>query len=129
MTTTGAPGDTAGSPGFLPIVGAGEALGKTWDGLTTNEDLHKGVEFGGKAAWEVSKDVFEEAGTDAARALVGYGLATKVAPLFGGDPVTSILRNRGWRLGNDSYDLFEGSARRAYDLDQKIRSHLPKGEQ
>jgi len=30
--------------------GAGEALGKTWDALTTNEDLHKGVEFGGKAA-------------------------------------------------------------------------------
>ncbi len=41
--------------------GAGEALGKTWDALTTNEDLHKGVEFGGKAAWEVTKDVGWEA--------------------------------------------------------------------
>jgi hypothetical protein len=106
--------------------GAGQALGKTWDELTTNEDLHKGVEFGGKAAWEVSKDVFKEAGADAGRALVGYGLATKVAPLFGGDPVTSILRNRGWRLATDAYDLFDESARRAYELDRKIRSHLPK---
>jgi hypothetical protein len=87
------------------------------------------VEFGGKAAWEVTKDVFMEAGTDAAKALVGYGAATKVAPWFGGDPVTSILRNRGGRLVNDAFDLFEGSARRAYDLDQKIRGHLPKDEQ
>jgi hypothetical protein len=31
--------------------GAGEALGKTWDALTMNEDLKKGVEFCGKAAW------------------------------------------------------------------------------
>jgi hypothetical protein len=52
--------------------GAGEALGKTWDVLTTNEELKKGVEFGGKAAWEVTKDVAERAGKDAAGALGGY---------------------------------------------------------
>lgn len=106
--------------------GAGQALENTWDALTTNEDLHKGVEFGAKAAWEVSKDVFKEAGTDAAKALGGYGIASKVTPLFGADPVTSILRNRGWGLANDGYSLFDESAGRAHELDQKIRSHLPK---
>jgi len=42
--------------------GAGEALSQTWDALTTNKDLHKGVEFGVKAAGEVTKDVAWEAG-------------------------------------------------------------------
>jgi hypothetical protein len=63
--------------------GAGEALGKTWDALTTNEDLHKGVEFGGKAAWEVSKDVWERAGEDAAGALVGAGSYYKLGETAG----------------------------------------------
>ncbi|MDQ7836443.1 MAG: hypothetical protein RDU24_13765 [Humidesulfovibrio sp.] len=52
--------------------GAGEALSQTWDALTTNKDLHKGVEFGIKAAGEVTKDVAWEAGKDAAKALGGY---------------------------------------------------------
>jgi hypothetical protein len=65
------------------IDGAGEALGKTWDALTTNEDLHKGVEFGGKAAWEVSKDVWERAGEDAAGALVGAGSYYKLGETAG----------------------------------------------
>ena len=34
--------------------GAGQALGKTWDALTTNEDLKKGVEFARKAAREAT---------------------------------------------------------------------------
>ena len=37
--------------------GAKQALGRTWEELSTNQELHKGVEFGVKAAGEVSKDV------------------------------------------------------------------------
>ncbi|WP_319469649.1 hypothetical protein [uncultured Pseudodesulfovibrio sp.] len=37
--------------------GIGKALTKTGQELVTNEDLHKGLEFGSKAAVEVSKDV------------------------------------------------------------------------
>ncbi len=72
--------------------GAGEALGKTWDALTTNEDLHKGVEFGVKAAGEVSKDVAKTVLKD-----IGYNgwdaAATKGAEYLGLDRTASILGN------------------------------------
>jgi hypothetical protein len=42
---------SAESPGFR----IGWALGKTWDALKNNKDLHKGALFGGKAAWEVRR--------------------------------------------------------------------------
>ena len=102
--------------------GAKDALSRTWDELTGNEELHKGVEFGVKAAGEVSKDVWEQAGKDAASALLGYGTATKVAPMLGADPVTSILRNRGWRMANDGYDLLDSAGRRARDLGARIEN-------
>jgi hypothetical protein len=71
VSTIGKGVDEAVSKG---AAGAGEALSKTWDALTTNEELHKGVEFGVKAAGEVTKDVAWEAGKDAAKALGGYWL-------------------------------------------------------
>ncbi|GEM_PF-1476926 len=69
----------------------GEALGKTWD-ARNNEDLKKGVEFGGKAAWEVTKDVGKTVLKD-----IGYNgwdtAATKGAEYFGLDRVASVVGN------------------------------------
>ncbi|HWR04931.1 MAG TPA: hypothetical protein VN419_13080 [Humidesulfovibrio sp.] len=100
--------------------GAKQALSRTWEELATNEELHKGVEFGVKAAGEVSKDVWAKAGEDAASALLGYGSATWGAPLFGQEPTVSILRNRGWKLANDGYDLFDSAARKTRELGARI---------
>lgn len=52
--------------------GAKDALTRTWDELTGNEELHKGVEFGVKAAGEVSKDVWKMAAENAGEAHLGY---------------------------------------------------------
>lgn len=49
-----------------------------WQELSTNQKLHKGVEFGVKAAGEVSKDVGEQVGKHAASVYIGRKL--------GGDP-------------------------------------------
>lgn len=95
--------------------GAGEALGKTWDALTTNEELHKGVEFGGKAAWEVTKDVAERAGEDAAGALVSAGSYYKL-----GESVGKIARGTVFDLlkgGGQDYLEWPGKAR---DIGERI---------
>jgi hypothetical protein len=102
--------------------GAEQALGRTWQELSTNQELHKGVEFGVKAAGEVSKDVWEKVGEDAASATIGFGAATKASTLFGTDPVTSILRNRGWKLANDGYDLFDSTATKTRELGTRINN-------
>jgi len=51
--------------------GARQALSRTWEELSTNKELREGVEFGARAAVEVSKDVWKQAGTDAATAAFG----------------------------------------------------------
>jgi hypothetical protein len=89
--------------------GAGEALSKTWDELTTNEDLKKGVEFGGKAAWEVSKDVFKKAGEDAAGALVSAGSYYKL-----GETAGKIVRGT-------VFDLLKGSVQDTLEWPGKAR--------
>jgi hypothetical protein len=48
--------------------GAAKAVGRTTDELMHNKDLHKGVEFGARAAWEVTKEVANKAGQDAFKA-------------------------------------------------------------
>jgi hypothetical protein len=66
--------------------GAGQALARTADELAHNEELHKGVEFGVKAAGEVSKDVWAKAGSDAISTAFGRfrpGAGEGVAPLPG----------------------------------------------
>jgi hypothetical protein len=73
-----------------------------------------------KAAGEVSKDVWAKVGEDAASAAIGFGAATKASTLFGKDPVTSILRNRGWKLANDGYDLFDSTAQKTRKLGTRI---------
>ena len=100
--------------------GAKQALSRTWEELSTNEELRKGVEFGVKAAGEVSKDVWERVGEDAAAALLGYGTASTAAQIFGHDPVTSSLRNRGWRMANDGYGLFDSAAQKTQELGTRI---------
>ena len=49
--------------------GAAKAVGRTTDELMHNKDLHKGVEFGARAAWEVTKEVAKRAGQDAIEAI------------------------------------------------------------
>jgi len=98
-----------------------------WHELSTNQELHKGVEFGVKAAGEVSKDVWQTVGKDAASAAIGLVTATKASPLFGKDPVTSILRNRGWKLANDGYDLFDSTAQKTRELGIRI-NNLKRGK-
>lgn len=55
-----------------------EALERAYRELTTNEDLHKGVEFGAKAGWEVSKEVglmtLEKMGKMVVEGLISHGL-------------------------------------------------------
>ncbi len=48
--------------------GSAKAVNRTVDELRHNEALHKGLEFGGRAAWEVTKDVAKRAGQDAVEA-------------------------------------------------------------
>lgn len=50
---------------------AGQALSRAWGELTTNRELHKGLEFGLRAAGEVSKDVWGKVATHAGSALFG----------------------------------------------------------
>ena len=97
--------------------GAGEALGKTWDALTTNEDLHKGVEFGVKAAGEVIKDagkaVFwdslantgDTALTEGAKQL---GL-NRAAEIFG-NPAITIPLNKAISAGRLVKSVWGGGA-------------------
>jgi len=110
--------------------GAGEALGKTWDALTTNEDLHKGVELGGKAAWEVTKDVgktvyddlkyngWDTAASEAAKAV---GLSSTASVL--GYPVITIPLNKAIGTGRVIRDVWGGKQEQdAIDLGKRIDS-------
>jgi|GEM_PF-3123825 hypothetical protein len=58
--------DGTGQAVIQGAAGARQALARTADELAHNEELHKGVEFGVKAAGEVSKDVWKTVGTDVA---------------------------------------------------------------
>jgi len=83
--------------------GAKQALGRTWEELSTNQELHKGVEFGVKAAGEVSKDVWAKAGEDAATA---YAVRAKAALL--GESAGELARSTAKGvLINGGNDLFE----------------------
>lgn len=102
----------------------GTALGKTWDALTTNEDLRKGVEFGGKAALEVTKDVAWEAGKDAAMALGGYwfkdtGKESKVTDAFG---TAGGLISKGIRLYDKAPDWGRGLGERLNKIKDDVYS-------
>lgn len=104
--------------------GAGEALGKTWDELTGNKELHKGVEFGGKAAWEVSKDVAEMAGKDALGTYGGYWLKDtekdpKITDAFG---TAGSLINMGIRLYDKAPDWARGLGERINKIKDGVYS-------
>ena len=97
--------------------GAKQALGRTWEELSTNQELHKGVEFGIKAAGEVSKDVWKRAGEN--------GLAASTDLLWQGNPATAKLSDllgpaaglaRG---GLKDYEEFPGWAR---DMGTRVRA-------
>ena len=62
--------------------GAAKAVKRTAHELANNEDLHKGVEFGGRAAWEVTKEVGKRTGQEVIESigekrLVGAAKKTK----------------------------------------------------
>lgn len=87
--------------------GAKEALARTAHELAHNEDLHKGLEFGLKAAGEVSKDVAEKVGADALSAAFG-----RFRPLAGEGtaPLPGTIGGLVWK-GARSYKDFPDQAR------------------
>jgi hypothetical protein len=110
--------------------GAGQALGKTWDELTTNEDLHKGVEFGGKVAWEVTKDVTKtvrndigfnswDTAADKGAECLGLGRVARVAS----NPAITIPINKVIGMGRVVGDVWGGKQERdTIDLGKRIDS-------
>ncbi len=104
--------------------GAGEALGKTWDALTTNTDLHKGVEFGAKAAWEVSKDVGKRVVEDAGDAYLGYLLGNKSADPKYTDPLGKVgdLYAKGVKLYDQAPEWGRSLGTRLNKIKQDVYS-------
>ena len=104
--------------------GAGEALGKTWDALTTNTDLHKGVEFGAKAAWEVSKDVGKRVVEDAGDAYLGYLLGNKSADPKYTDPLGKVgdLYAKGVKLHDQAPEWGRSLGTRLNKIKQDVYS-------
>jgi len=97
--------------------GAKQALGRTWEELSTNQELHKGVEFGVKAAGEVSKDVWKQVGKDAGSAAFGHfrpGAGEGAGRLFG---TTGGLI---WK-GADSYDKLPKDVHELGDRITRVR--------
>ncbi|HWR04930.1 MAG TPA: hypothetical protein VN419_13075 [Humidesulfovibrio sp.] len=97
--------------------GAKQALSRTWEELATNEELHKGVEFGVNAAGEVSKDVGMQVGKHAATVYGGYKLAAPTGgPRWtnGLGPVPGLV----W-TGVNSYKTFP---QKGQDLGDRIQT-------
>jgi len=96
--------------------GAKDALTRTWDELTGNEELHKGVEFGVKAAGEVSKDVWERVGED----VIGAGAGRIVKGRNPKDPELWNLLGPAASKTHMGYKLYKGAPDWANDLGARI---------
>jgi hypothetical protein len=88
---------------------AGKATGKAWDALRSKE-VHDGVEFGARAAWEVTKDVGKIVGEDAAMASLGVGLPSGA----------SIAVDKIYKLDSANNGLRSGYEQQAKDLARRI---------
>ncbi|MDQ7836448.1 MAG: hypothetical protein RDU24_13790, partial [Humidesulfovibrio sp.] len=110
--------------------GAGEALSQTWDALTTNKDLHKGVEFGAKAAGEVTKDVAWTVLKDTVYNTWDVGLSEGAKRLgldrvanLAGNPAITLPLNKIWGMKRTVEDVWGGGQERdAKDLGRRIDS-------
>ncbi|MGE4292758.1 MAG: hypothetical protein AB7E32_11165 [Desulfovibrio sp.] len=95
---------------------AGQATGKAWDAVRSKE-VCDGVEFGARAAWEVTKDVGKIVGKDAAMATLGVGLP----------PGTSIAVDKIYKLDSANQGLRSGYEQQVQDLARRIAQQKRNG--
>ena len=110
----GQPPAPAEQPGFLPRVaqGAGQAFSRTWEELTTNKNLHRGVEAGGRATWEATKWTAEEAAKQVRDNIART--AKDAASLFiSNNPNAMVMDGRSGRI-DEAY-------RRAMELEADVK--------
>lgn len=83
----------------------GKAFSRTYDELTSNEDIHNGLKFGVGAAWDVTQEVGKEVGSKVAGAISEQLALDRISHLKHGRKLKDILSKPSVQSARTAYDL------------------------